>query len=152
MLRMLRFVSLLLVVLIFGLTFAHVMEIAGKLRLSADEWLVVQHNLYIAFGFPIGAAIELASIVACWWLAAVVRRRRPAFGWTLAAALCTTLGLVIWFWLVAPMNAIIMPAQTPPPDWTAIRDQWEIGQAIHCLLFGLGFACLTVALLAETPP
>lgn len=150
MVRTLRFVSLLLVVLIFGLTFAHVMEIAGKQRLSAEQWLVVQHNLYIAFGFPLGAAIELASIACCWWLAVVVRQRRPAFGWTLAAALCTTFGLVTWFWLVAPMNAIIIPAQTPPPGWTAIRDRWEIGQAIHCLLFGLGFTGLVAALLAET--
>jgi hypothetical protein len=148
-LKALRFASLLLVVLTFGLTWAHVMEITGKLRLSAEQWLAVQHNLYIAFGFPVGAAFEVASIAACWWL---VRNRRTAFRWTLAAGLCTTLGLAIWFWLVAPMNAIIAASHKPPPTWSAIRDQWEIGQAIHCLFFGLGFTFLTMALFAETPP
>jgi hypothetical protein len=45
MLRSLRFVNLLLVALTFGLTWCHVMEIPGKLRLSGPEWLGVQHNL-----------------------------------------------------------------------------------------------------------
>lgn len=153
MLKTLRFVNLLLVVLIFGLTWAHVMEIVGKLRLTGPQWLTVQHNLYIAFGAPVGASIELAAIGTSWWLVWLVRRRHPARAWTLAAALCTSLGLAVWFWLVAPMNAIIAgwTAQTLAADWTAVRDRWETGQAIHALLFGLGFASLVAALLAETP-
>jgi hypothetical protein len=54
-LRTLRFCNLLLVALTFGLTFCHLMEIPGKLRLGGAEWLTVQHNLYIAFGPPLGA-------------------------------------------------------------------------------------------------
>src|SRR3954447_3865402 len=38
-LKVLRFVSLFLMALTLGLTFCHVMEIAGKLRLSGAEWL-----------------------------------------------------------------------------------------------------------------
>jgi hypothetical protein len=34
----------------FGLAFARVPELPGKLRLSGPEWLTVQHNLYIGFG------------------------------------------------------------------------------------------------------
>jgi hypothetical protein len=154
MLKPLRFVNLLLVVLIFGLAWCHVMEIAGKLRLDAAEWLTVQHNLYVAFGVPLGAALELAAILTSWWLYLLVRRRRPAAVLTLAAALCTTLGLVAWFWLVAPMNAIIAgwTPQAMTADWLAVRDRWETGHAIHAALFGLGFGALTAALLAETPP
>jgi magnesium-transporting ATPase (P-type) len=154
MLKPLRFVNLLLVVLILGLSWCHVMEIAGKLRFDAAQWLTVQHNLYIAFGWPVGAAIEIAAILSTWWLFALVRRRRPAAGLTLTAALSMTLGLAVWFWLVAPMNAIIAgwTPQTVSPDWLAVRDQWETGHAIHALLFGLGFGALTAALIAETPP
>jgi hypothetical protein len=71
MLRPLRFVNLLLVALTFGLTWCHVIEIPGKLRLSGPEWLSVQHNLYIAFGGPVGAPIEVAAILLTWavlWL------------------------------------------------------------------------------------
>jgi len=152
MLKALRFINLLLVVLVFGLTWAHVMEIPGKLRLTGTEWLTVQHNLYVAFGAPIGAALEIAAIVTTWCLAFAVRRRRPAFGWTLAAAICVSVGLGVWFWRVAPMNAIIAAwaPQTLPASWTEARNQWELGHAIHALLFGLGFGSLVAALLAET--
>jgi membrane associated rhomboid family serine protease len=153
MLKLLRFLGLLLVALTLGLTWCHVLEIPGKLRLGGAEWLTVQHNLYIAFGPPVGAPIEVAAILLAWWVFVLVRRRWPAAGWTLAGAICTTLGLVVWFWLVAPMNAIIAgwTPQSLPPDWTAVRNQWEIGQAAHAALFGLGFGALVAALLAETP-
>jgi hypothetical protein len=49
-LKVLRFVSLLLVTLIFGLAFCHVMEVPGKFRLNGSEWLAVQQNLYVTFG------------------------------------------------------------------------------------------------------
>jgi hypothetical protein len=147
-----RFVSLLLVALTLGMTFCHVMEIPGKLRLAGPDWLTVQHNLYVAFGVA-GAAIEVLAILLTWVLVLQVRKRRPALYWTLGAAGCVTAGLIVWFMLVAPMNAALSgwtPA-TLPADWTGYRDQWEAGHAVHALLFGLGFSALVIALLAETP-
>src|SRR3954469_12240697 len=81
-LKVLRFLSLLLVALTLGLTFCHVMEIAGKLRPSGAEWLTVQHNPYVAFGPALGAWIEVGAIVLTWSVAFLVRRRRPAAWWT----------------------------------------------------------------------
>ena len=101
-----RFVSLLLVALTLGMTFCHVMEIPGKLRLEGPDWLTVQHNLYVAFGV-VGAAIEVLAILLTWVLVLQVRGRRPAFYWTLGAAGCVTAGLIVWFMLVAPMNAAL---------------------------------------------
>ena len=154
MLKLLRFVDLLFVTLTFGLTWCHVVEIPGKLRLSGPQWLDVQHNLYVAFGPPFGAPIEVAAILLTWWVFWLVRRRRPAALLTLAAAACTTLGLVAWWLLVAPMNDILngWTAQTLPSDWTLARNRWGAGHALHSLLFGLGFGALVAALLAETPP
>src|SRR3954470_7602210 len=96
-LKVLRFLSLLLVALTLRLTFCHVMEIPGKLRLSGAEWLTVQHNLYIAFGPALGAWIEVGAILLTWITAFLARERRPAFRWTLAAAVCTSAGLAVWF-------------------------------------------------------
>jgi hypothetical protein len=151
-LKTIRFVSLLLVALTLGMTFCHVMEIPGKLRLGGTAWLTVQHNLYVAFGL-VGAVIELLAILLTWVAVFLVRRRRPAFLWTLAAAVCVTAGLADWFLLVAPMNAALSgwTPETLPVDWTSYRNQWEAGHAIHAALFGLGFSALVVALLAETP-
>lgn len=147
-----RFLSLLLVALTLGMTFCHVMEIPGKLRLEGAVWLTVQQNLYVAFGV-VGAAIEVLSILLTWVVVVQVRSRRPAVYWTVGAALCVTLGLLAWAVLVAPMNAALSgwtPA-TLPADWTRYRNQWEIGHAMHAALFGLGFSALVIALLVETP-
>ena len=81
-LKVVRYLSLLLVALTLGMTFAHVMEIPGKLRLDGASWLTVQHNLYVAFGV-VGAAIEVLAILMTWLLLLMVRGRRPAAGWTL---------------------------------------------------------------------
>jgi hypothetical protein len=151
-LKLVRYIGLLLVALTLGLTFAHVMEIPGKLRLDGASWLTVQHNLYVAFGV-VGAAIEVLAIALTWLLVLMVRRRRPAVWLTVAAAVCVSAGLANWFLLVAPMNAALSPwtPDTLPADWTRYRDQWELGQAIHAGLFALGFSALLFALLAETP-
>jgi hypothetical protein len=153
MLRVLRFANLLCVALTLGLTWAHVLEVPGKLRLDGPHWLAVQHNLYIAFGPPVGAPIEIAAILLCWVVYFLVRRRHPAAGLTLTASCCTTLGLVLWFWLVAPMNTVIAgwTPETLSLDWTAVRNQWEAGHAAQCALFGVAFGSLVAALLAETP-
>lgn len=146
-----RFADLLLVALVFGLTFAHVMEYPGKLRLDGPAWLTVQQHLYIAFG-PFASIAEPLAILLTWILAIMLRRRWPAFGLTLLAAVSTTAGLVVWFLLVAPMNTLLnrwTPA-TLPPDWTACRDQWELGHAIHFVLFGVAFCTLLAAILADT--
>src|SRR5262245_43085590 len=135
-LRVLYFLALLTVALALGLTFAHVLEIPGKLRLDGEQWLKVQQNLYIGFG-TVGAVIEVAAIILVWLLLFRLPYRHAAFRWTLGAALCVTAGLGMWFLLVSPMNSIISvwtPASLPA-DWTRVRNQWEIGHAIHAVLF-----------------
>jgi hypothetical protein len=146
-----RFLSLLFVSLTLGMTFCRVMEIPGKLRLDGAQRLMVQQHLYVAFGV-IGAGIEVLAILLTWVVALQVRMRRRAFSLILGAAICVTGGLVIWALVVAPMNAALnnWTPKTLPADWTAYRDQWEIGHAIHAVLFGLGFTGLLMALMAET--
>lgn len=152
---MLRFAGLLLVTLVFGLSFAHVMELPGKLRLDGPAWLAVQQNLYVAFG-PFASVAEPLAILLTWVSAFILRGRRPAFVLTLLAALCSTAGLVVWFLVVAPMNTLLngWTPGTLPPDWTACRDQWERGHATHAVLFGIAFCTLLAAILADTrrPP
>jgi hypothetical protein len=148
--RTARFASLYLVALTLGLAFAHVLEWPGKLRLGGTDWLTVQHNLYVGFGTA-GAVVEVLAVLSTWLLVLLVRARRPAFGWTLAAALLVSAGLAAWFVLVAPMNAVLAqwtPASLPA-DWTTVRDRWEAGHAVHAALFGLGFAALLMGLLAR---
>jgi hypothetical protein len=144
------FLATLLVALILGLAFAHVMEVPGKLRMDGPTWLIVQQNLYIGFG-PAAAVMEPLGILFTWILVFMLRGHRSAFRLVLLAAVSTTTGLVVWALVVSPMNALLdrwTPA-TLPPDWTACRDQWELGHAIHAALFGAALCALLGTMLAK---
>jgi hypothetical protein len=151
-LKAVRVLSLVFVALILGLTFAHVLEIPGKLRLAGPDWLTVQQNLYVGFG-TVGAVVEVLAILLAWAVALMARDRRPALRWSLGAASCISAGLVAWALLVAPMNAALAgwTPETLPPDWRGYRNQWEAGHAIHFALFLLGFAALVIAILNDAP-
>jgi hypothetical protein len=145
--------SRLFVALTLGLAFAHVLEIVGKLQLSAAEWLTVQHHLYVAFGV-VGGAIEVLAIVLT-WIAWFLERRDggpSSHDWTLAAAILITIGLVDWALVVNPMNAVLnqwTPASIPP-DWMRVRNRWELGHAIQAALFAIAFVFLEIGALRST--
>ncbi|MBN9508867.1 MAG: DUF1772 domain-containing protein, partial [Alphaproteobacteria bacterium] len=141
--RALHAAATLATLLIFALAFAHVAELPGKLRLDGAQWLMVQQHLYIAFG-PIGAIVELLAVLLIWVLAWRTGWRQPGARRVIAAAVCVTVGLVAWALIVAPMNARIsaMQPDAPAATWTAVRDRWELGHAVHAALFGAALALL----------
>lgn len=147
--RYLLLLDLVLVTLIFGLAFAHVMELPGKLQLPGPVWLTVQQTLYNTFG-PFASVVEPLGILLAWLLALLLRREKQAGRLVLAAAICTSVGLAVWFAVVSPMNVRLngwTPA-TLPSDWTACRDQWEAGHVAHAALFAVAFCALAVAMLS----
>jgi len=148
-LRFLLFLNLLLITLVFGLAFTHVMELPGKLLLSGSVWLTVQRTLYTSFG-PFASVVEPLGIALAWTLAVLLRHERPAGRLVLLAALCSSAGVIEWFIVVSPMNTLLnswAPA-TLPPDWTATRNRWELGHVGHAILFGAAFCSLAWAMLS----
>src|SRR5690348_14360993 len=101
----LRNAALLAVTLVFAMAFAHVMELPGKLRFDGPAWLMVQHNLYVAFG-PLAAVLEPLAIVLAWALTMTLWRSGQPYRRALLAAFCTTLGLIEWAVVVSPMNTL----------------------------------------------
>lgn len=151
MLKVIRFVNLLLVALTLGMTFSHALEYPGKAKLDGAEWLTVQHNVYLAFGV-VGAIIEVTAILTTWIVFAQIRSWKLARVLTLLAGLATTAALGIWFGWVDPVNTALK-AWTPatmPDNWMSFRDRWEAGHAVSAILFGLAFSALVVAILSET--
>lgn len=136
----------------FGLAFCHVMEMPGKLQLNGREWLVVQQNPYIAFGTPIGAFIEVASILTTWLLVFLVRDRLPTLYWTVAGRNQRErrFGAAVRRRRAGERHIQRLDAGAIPADWPRVRDRWEIGHAIHAALFGLRFSALAIVLLVET--
>ena len=84
--RIWRFITLLLVALVPGLAFARVLERPAKMLYDAASYITLQKTLYVAWGPPnVGGFLEPAAILPTSVLAFGVRRKR-AFWLSLGAA------------------------------------------------------------------
>lgn len=158
LIRIWRFVTILLAALLAGMTFCHVLEMPAKRQYPAGLYLLLHRTLYVEFGPPnAGAIVNLGAVLASLVLVLLVRRRR-GFWPTLGGAALLSGALAAYFAQVEPANAALkaMSIDAPAQDWTAWRDQWEYGHAT-CFLLELAGLCLLVwsvlpAARAEAPP
>ena len=154
-LKITRFVAIILAALTLGMGFCHLMELPARMGWDQYLWVgsTVQGGLYSLFG-SVGAVIDVATIIALALLAYFVREHaRPGFRPALAAALLFALALVLWWVLVYPVNVELAKwVNGPvPADWTDYRARWEWGHAVISVLELAGFAALIASLLADTP-
>jgi hypothetical protein len=147
-----RFITIVFASLSMGLAFCHLMEMPAKLRYDGGLWLTLLQTLYGTFG-TIGAVLEVGAVLAAVVLVFLVVRRRPSFGWTLAAAACLAVAHAAWWIWVAPVNAALVPLtpDTLPANWTELRNQWEFTHAARAILQILGVSALVLSVLVETP-
>jgi hypothetical protein len=151
--RLLRFIALLLVALLMGTSFAHVLELPAKMQYDGPLYVTLQKSLYVEWGPPnVGGFLEPAAILAALALAFVARKLRPTFALTAGAAGTLLLAFpVVFFLLVAPANAAFRLA-TPealPADWTRFREMWEYG---HATRFALHLAAFSLLMLSVIRP
>ncbi len=148
-LKLLRFAAILLVALVSGLAFAHVLEQPAKMQYDAALYITLQKSLYVQWGPPhIGGVLEPLAIVATGLLAFFVRKNKRGLWSSLGALLALLLAFpIVFFWLVAPANAGFLAAAPAsiPPNWTDLRSNWEMGHAIR---FALQFVALTLLALS----
>ena len=153
MLRTWRFITLLLAAL--GLIFggAHVLELAPKMAYDAALYTAVTSTLYRLFG-SVGAIIQVGAILAGVVLSFMVRGR-PSFRLTLVGTLCLVLSLVLWFGLVAPVNAewsrvMASASESISVAYERLRPRWEYGHAAAFAAWLMGYAVLLLSVLNET--
>src|SRR5262249_5983325 len=118
-------------------------------------YTAVNATLYRYFAI-VGGVYQIGSIVVAAILTVLVRRRRPAFGWTLTGTLLLVLAFGVWLTVVAPVNSEIAAAfellPEPVPDvWIRLREQWEYGHAAGFVVQLLGYCALVISVLVETP-
>jgi hypothetical protein len=153
LLKFARTSVILLTALSLGTVMAHFLEMPAKRQVEPGLWLAMLQQVYPAMFGTVGAAFEIGAMVGAVGLAFAVRRRRPAFGWTLAAAAILIASHAVFWALVAPVNAVLVPL-TPdalPADWTQLRDQWEFTHSARAVLQFLALGALVVSVVAETP-
>lgn len=147
-----RAAILLLAALSMALSFAHLMELAPRLRWDPALWMATTNfgGLYYVFG-TVGAVIDMAAIVGAATLTLLSRRQPAAFGLALCGTILLGAGLTAWFAFVAPANAV-MTTWSPgvvPADFIAVRDRWEHSHAAIAVIKIAGFVALTAAALRE---
>lgn len=151
--RIWRLIAIMLTSLSMGTALCHLLQMPAKLSLGGALWLTLLQTLYPpAFG-TIGAFFEVGAVVMTVVLTFLVRQRRPAFGWTILAALCVVAAhTIFWVW-VAPVNATMAPLtpETLPADWIALRNQWEYSHAVRAVLQIIALGALVFSILIEIP-
>ena len=123
-----RFAALLLAALSFALSFAHLMELAPRLRWTPDLWIAatVFGGLYTLFG-SVGSVIDVAALLVLAWLSWLAREEASRFAvWTATGLF--VIAHALWWGAVAPMNAILATWRPGalPVDFAEVRNQWGI--------------------------
>ena len=163
-LSVLQVLAVLIAAIAMAQSLAHAMEFPGKLRLSREEYGVVQHIYYP--GFTIGGISEPVAILLALVLLFMIPPGGLAF-WLTALAFVALAAMHTVYWLlIHPVNNFWLKdfrlkgagasffgfdplKRTGPsgePDWTAMRDQWEYSHIIRAALSFLALGLLTTAL------
>jgi len=149
-----RFLTILLVALLLGLAFAHVLERPAKMQYDAALYITLQKTLYVAWGPPnVGGILEPAAILATISLAVVLRKNKHALLLTLGAGLALLLAFPVVFYIwVAPANEVFLsaPPGSIPANWEEMRASWETGHTIRFVLQLAALSVLVVSVLFET--
>jgi len=147
-----RWLTIMFTALSLAPALGHLLEMPAKMTYDGALWLKLQQSLYGAFG-TFGGAFEMGAVITTIVLVILVRDRRPAFSWTLAAAICMVAANAAYWVVLAPINATIagtVPG-TLPTDWMGLRDQWEYTHAARAVLQMIALGALAFSVLAETP-
>lgn len=155
----LKLASLFLVVATMIPSVAHALELPGKLRLSREQYLVVQPIYYP--GFTIIGAAEPLSIVVLAALLAFTPSRTSTF-WMIAGAVLGSMLTHAFYWtLTAPVNKIWLQNEAlsgsaqrffgasgsvNETDWTMLRDRWERSHLYRAAASLIALVLLAVAL------
>lgn len=147
-----RFLTVMFVSLSMGPAICHLLEMPAKMAYDGLFWLKISQTLYGPRFGTVGAFFELGAVLTSIILVFLVRRRKPAFAWTMLVAICMlAIHLSFWIW-IAPVNAKIaaMTPETLSADWTQLRYQWEHTHAARAYLHMIAIAALIISILVET--
>ena len=154
LIRSWRFMTLLLVALLTGLAFAHVLERPAKMLYDAALYITLQKTLYVAWGPPnVGGILEPAAILATIALSFFERKRRTAMRLSVGATVALLLAFpVVFFVYVAPANEAFLAATLTsiPPNWMELRASWETGHTIRFVLQLAALSSLLLSVVAQS--
>ena len=137
-LRLTQFFTLVLIALALVPAGAHLAALPNKVGLPQDQYFVAQG---IYRGWALLGAVQIAAILASLVLAIMLRGRGTAFALALGAFVLMAATLAIFFIWTFPANQATANWTSVPPNWQALRTQWEYAHATGAVLTFAAF-CL----------
>jgi hypothetical protein len=122
---------------------AHVLEFHRKITFSADNYLMVQ-SLYTGWAF-IGMAI-FSALALNGTAAIMLKGQGTPFQWELAATVLLVVSLAIFFIWTFPVNQTTANWTRLPPNWPALRRQWEYSHLANAAVVFASLVCVTVSM------
>ena len=151
-LKIARFLTIMFVSLSMAPAMCHLLEMPAKMGYDGSFWLRISQTLYGPRFGTVGAFFEVGAVITSIILVIIVRHSKPAFAWSILAAICMiAVHASFWIW-IAPVNEKIV-AITPenlPNKWPALRQQWEYTHAARAYLHIVAMTALTISILVET--
>ncbi len=141
-----RFCSLLLTSLSMSAALAHLFELPNKIKLSGEEYLIVQQ---IYRGWSLAGILVVGALISTFVLAIMVRKKEKVFTLTLIALFCI-LATQILFWVFTyPVNRVTDNWASLPADWIGLREQWEYSHAMGAVLHVIALINLILSVLPK---
>ena len=154
-LRCILFVHLFLFALVVGVFWGTWFSLSRSMNaISASTFLEVGHTMIANLGGPMAVLMPATLVSAALVLPILYRlHQRGSFYFVLVGAALLVVALVITLRVNVPIDDAIAgwTQATLPPDWTSIRNRWEVYHAARTFisLAGFGFA-LAAALWSRT--
>jgi len=121
---------------------AHLLELANKIGMNANDYFVVQ-KIYTGW-WLVGLLLPLA-LLANVALGVAARSHHTASRLALIAAALIAGNLAIFFFWTQPANTATVNWTIQPEDWRSLRRQWEYSHAINAGIMFIAFCTTTAA-------
>jgi hypothetical protein len=142
--NVMRFTSLLFTVLALSAAMAHLFELPNKIKLPAEQYLIVQQ---IYRGWSLLGIIVILAFVSTLVLLIMVRHDGKAFSLTLTALLWILSTQMIFWIFTYPVNQQTNNWTVLPANWEDLRRQWEYSHASSAVLNLIALGALVLSLL-----
>lgn len=152
--RLLQVIALTLAALGLAPGAAHLLELPVKLAYPPALYAQVTSTLYALFG-PVGGAVQMAAMVTVAVLA--FRSRRLPQGRLLAASAAALLAsLLLWAFLVAPVNgewgsSVDVSQAEFAAAYARLRARWEYGHVAAFIAWFAGWLGMAAAFTMPPP-
>lgn len=136
------FLAVILSGLSAGLSLSHVLEIPGKHRLTAVEFLKVHHTFYGGYAIFGSIAWVYCCIAGIAVGLLLFKSSKPLAGNALAAGIAFGICLLIFAIFLSRYNKMIASWTVDAPvDWWKVRNHWELSHAIVFVISTVAFIC-----------